>query len=95
MSSPPTPGTVIPRTRNRAAATAALAANRRVCAASSATPRSATRRNITRGVIPLPASWQPGVRAVARCHWVVPALWYLVIALMILNRFWYCWRTLL
>ncbi|MEZ0094548.1 vitamin K epoxide reductase family protein [Streptacidiphilus sp. EB129] len=48
-----------------------------------------------RGVIPLPASWQPGVSTVARWHWVVPAAWYLVIALLILNRFWYYWQTLL
>jgi len=30
-----------------------------------------------------------------RYHWVVPALWYAGIALLVLNRFWYYWRTLL
>ncbi|WP_370154195.1 vitamin K epoxide reductase family protein [Streptacidiphilus sp. EB129] len=33
--------------------------------------------------------------ALAPYHWVVPALWYLLIALLILNRFWYYWQTLL
>lgn len=35
------------------------------------------------------------VRAVARHHWLVPLAWYVLIALLILNRFWYYWRTLL
>jgi uncharacterized membrane protein len=51
--------------------------------------------NPARGVIPLPERWRPAVAAVARYHWVVPACWYLAIALMILNRFWYYWQTLL
>ena len=54
-----------------------------------------TLHNLRRGVIPLPAGARSGVAAVARYHWVVPALWYLVIVLMILNRFWYYWSTLL
>ncbi|WP_354643649.1 vitamin K epoxide reductase family protein [Kitasatospora camelliae] len=43
------------------------------------------------GVLPAPRWWP----AVARWHWVVPAVWYLGIALLILNRFWSYWRTLL
>lgn len=49
--------------------------------------------NIRHGVLPAPA-W---ARAFAGSwyHWVVPALWYFVIAMLILNRFWYYWRTLI
>ncbi|MER8187694.1 vitamin K epoxide reductase family protein [Kitasatospora sp. NPDC094015] len=43
------------------------------------------------GILPAPRWWP----AVARWHWVVPALWYLGIALLVLNRFWYYWSTLL
>lgn len=49
----------------------------------------------SRRVIPLPKRWRPAFAAVARHHWVVPACWYLAIALLILNRFWYYWQTLL
>ncbi|MFE5587779.1 vitamin K epoxide reductase family protein [Kitasatospora sp. NPDC056531] len=48
-----------------------------------------TLHNARNGVIPLPARWRPAVELAARYHWVVPAVWYLVIALLILNRFWY------
>jgi uncharacterized membrane protein len=54
-----------------------------------------TLHNVRRGVIPVPESWRPAVRAVARNHWLVPLAWYVLIALLILNRFWYYWRTLL
>lgn len=54
-----------------------------------------TLHNAKNGVIPVPASWRPAVRAVARNHWLVPLAWYVIIALLILNRFWYYWRTLL
>ncbi|ROO87220.1 putative membrane protein [Actinocorallia herbida] len=30
-----------------------------------------------------------------RVAWLLPVLWYLAIALLILNRFWFYWRTLL
>ncbi|WP_370085409.1 vitamin K epoxide reductase family protein [Streptacidiphilus sp. MAP12-16] len=53
-----------------------------------------TLHNLRHGVIPTPDRWRPGIAAVTRYHWVVPALWYLVIALMVLNRFWYYWSTL-
>lgn len=49
--------------------------------------------NLKRGVIPTPASWQRGLKEVYTYHWVVPVLWYAVIALLILNRFWYYWQT--
>ncbi|MCX5208969.1 vitamin K epoxide reductase family protein [Kitasatospora sp. NBC_00240] len=53
-----------------------------------------TLHNLRTGTVPLPARLHPVVREAVRYHWVVPALWYAVIALMILNRFWYYWRTL-
>jgi len=49
-----------------------------------------TLHNLRTGVLPAPRWWP----AVARYHWIVPALWYLGIALLILNRFWYYWQTL-
>ncbi|MEV7027912.1 vitamin K epoxide reductase family protein [Kitasatospora sp. NPDC093558] len=54
-----------------------------------------TLHNARNGVIPLPTRWRPATELAARYHWVVPAVWYLVIALLILNRFWYYWSTLL
>ncbi|AUG75591.1 hypothetical protein CFP65_0635 [Kitasatospora sp. MMS16-BH015] len=46
----------------------------------------------------LPLAWYTLLHLLGRrprYHWVVPALWYLAIALLVLNRFWYYWRTLL
>ncbi|MFD9595544.1 vitamin K epoxide reductase family protein [Kitasatospora sp. NPDC059973] len=54
-----------------------------------------TLHNLRTGVIPTPRGLRPVVREAARYHWVVPALWYAVIVLLILDRFWYYWRTLL
>ncbi|MFI6844995.1 vitamin K epoxide reductase family protein [Kitasatospora sp. NBC_00085] len=54
-----------------------------------------TLQNLRSGVIPVGPRLRPAVREAARYHWVVPALWYAVIALLILNRFWYYWQTLL
>ena len=54
-----------------------------------------TLHNLRTGVIPVPAALRPAVREAARYHWVAPALWYAVIGLLVLNRFWYYWRTLL
>ncbi|MGW4898316.1 vitamin K epoxide reductase family protein [Kitasatospora sp. NPDC004240] len=54
-----------------------------------------TLHNLRTGVIRVPAGLRPVVREAARYHWVVPALAYAVIALLILNRFWYYWSTLL
>ncbi|MGW1835310.1 vitamin K epoxide reductase family protein [Streptomyces sp. NPDC002067] len=51
-----------------------------------------TVHNIKHGIIPLPA----GLRgAVLEFHWVVPVLWYGVIALLILTRWWSYWSSLL
>ncbi|MEV6463706.1 vitamin K epoxide reductase family protein [Kitasatospora sp. NPDC004745] len=54
-----------------------------------------TLHNLRSGVIPTGRALRPVVREAARYHWVVPALWYAVIALLVLNRFWYYWSTLL
>ncbi|MET9614854.1 vitamin K epoxide reductase family protein [Kitasatospora indigofera] len=54
-----------------------------------------TLHTLRRDVVPVPPRLRPVVREAVRYHWVVPALWYAVIALLVLNRFWYYWRTLL
>ncbi|MFB7665489.1 vitamin K epoxide reductase family protein [Kitasatospora sp. NPDC056138] len=54
-----------------------------------------TLHNLRGGVIPVPRGLRPVVREAARYHWAVPVLWYAVIALLILDRFWYYWRTLI
>ncbi|WP_329562977.1 vitamin K epoxide reductase family protein [Kitasatospora sp. NBC_01266] len=54
-----------------------------------------TLANLRTGVIPVGERMKPVVRELNRYHWVVPVLWYAVIALMILGRFWYYWKTLL
>ncbi|GAA1942079.1 vitamin K epoxide reductase family protein [Kitasatospora viridis] len=51
--------------------------------------------NLRHQVIPTPAPWRPAIDGAAGYHWVVPALWYLTIVMLILNRFWYYWHTLL
>ncbi|MFG2225612.1 vitamin K epoxide reductase family protein [Streptomyces sp. NPDC048644] len=51
-----------------------------------------TAHNIKHGIIPTPA----GVRnAVLEFHWVVPVLWYGVIALLILTKWWSYWSSLI
>ncbi|GAB7185541.1 vitamin K epoxide reductase family protein [Kitasatospora sp. Ki12] len=54
-----------------------------------------TLHNLRSGVIPVGPRLRVVVREAARYHWVVPGLWYAVIALLILNRFWYYWSTLI
>ncbi|MGW3039759.1 vitamin K epoxide reductase family protein [Kitasatospora sp. NPDC001159] len=54
-----------------------------------------TLHDLRSGVIPVGRRMRAVVREAARYHWVVPALWYAVIALLILNRFWYYWSTLI
>ncbi|MFJ9692096.1 vitamin K epoxide reductase family protein [Kitasatospora sp. NPDC101183] len=54
-----------------------------------------TLHNLRSGVIPVGRRLRPVVRELARYHWTVPALWYAVVALLVLNRFWYYWSTLL
>ncbi|GAA5018795.1 vitamin K epoxide reductase family protein [Kitasatospora paranensis] len=48
--------------------------------------------NLRTGVLPAPRGL---TAALTRYHWAAPALWYLGIALLVLNRFWYYWRTLI
>jgi uncharacterized membrane protein len=54
-----------------------------------------TVHNLRHGVVPVPERWRGGVAVLARYPWVLPALCYLVVVLMVLNRFWFYWRTLL
>ncbi|WP_457030622.1 vitamin K epoxide reductase family protein [Kitasatospora sp. P5_F3] len=53
-----------------------------------------TLHNLKSGVIRTPGALRPVVREAARYHWAVPVLWYAVIAVLILQRFWYYWQTL-
>ncbi|MFB7632657.1 vitamin K epoxide reductase family protein [Streptomyces sp. NPDC056149] len=51
-----------------------------------------TVHNLKHGILPAPR----GLRdAVVEFHWVVPVLWYGVIALLILTRWWSYWSSLL
>ncbi|RAJ44702.1 putative membrane protein [Kitasatospora sp. SolWspMP-SS2h] len=52
-----------------------------------------TVHNLRTGVLPAPAPLRR--LAALRFQWLVPVAAYLVIALLILNRFWYYWSTLL
>ncbi|MFI8455888.1 vitamin K epoxide reductase family protein [Kitasatospora sp. NPDC085464] len=54
-----------------------------------------TLHNVRTGVIPVGPRLQVVVREAARYHWALPVLWAAVIALLVLNRFWYYWSTLL
>ncbi|MFB7911297.1 vitamin K epoxide reductase family protein [Kitasatospora sp. NPDC056076] len=54
-----------------------------------------TLHNLRSGVIPVGPRARTVVREAVRYHWVVPVLWYAVIALLVLNRFWYYWSTLI
>ncbi|MGW2254058.1 vitamin K epoxide reductase family protein [Kitasatospora sp. NPDC001660] len=54
-----------------------------------------TLHNLRSGVIPVGPRLRTVVREAARYHWALPALWAAVIALLILNRFWYYWSTLI
>ncbi|PYC82625.1 hypothetical protein C7C46_09695 [Streptomyces tateyamensis] len=47
-----------------------------------------TLHNLQHEVIPLPARWRPATELAVRYHWVVPVVWYPLIALMILKRVW-------
>jgi uncharacterized membrane protein len=48
--------------------------------------------NIKHGLIKVPGKVRD---AVLEFHWVVPVLWYGVIALLILTHFWYYWKTVI
>ncbi|MEV0187868.1 vitamin K epoxide reductase family protein [Kitasatospora purpeofusca] len=54
-----------------------------------------TLHNLRSGVIPVGPRLRPVVREAARYHWALPVLWAAVIALLVLNRFWSYWSTLL
>ncbi|MEV6975852.1 vitamin K epoxide reductase family protein [Kitasatospora sp. NPDC093806] len=54
-----------------------------------------TLHNLRSGVIPVGPRAAVVVREAARYHWALPVLWAAVIALLILNRFWSYWSTLL
>ncbi|MET9177070.1 vitamin K epoxide reductase family protein [Kitasatospora aureofaciens] len=54
-----------------------------------------TLHNLRTEVIPVGPRMRTVVREAARYHWALPVLWAAVIALMVLNRFWYYWSTLL
>ncbi|ODA71594.1 vitamin K epoxide reductase family protein [Streptomyces sp. AVP053U2] len=50
---------------------------------------------LTRGYLPVPDGMRRSARAVAGYHGVVLTAWYLLIAVLILERFWLYWTTLL
>lgn len=54
-----------------------------------------TLHNLRTGTIPLPAGLRNRVTAASGWYWLVPFAGYLTIALLVLDRFWYYWRTLL
>ncbi|MFF2546375.1 vitamin K epoxide reductase family protein [Kitasatospora sp. NPDC058063] len=54
-----------------------------------------TLHNLRTGVIPAGPRAGVVVREAARYHWALPVLWAAVIALLVLNRFWSYWSTLL
>ncbi|MFD0405267.1 vitamin K epoxide reductase family protein [Kitasatospora sp. NPDC127116] len=54
-----------------------------------------TLHNLRTGVIPAGPRSAVVVREAARYHWALPVLWAAVIALLVLNRFWSYWSTLL
>ncbi|MFH8384041.1 vitamin K epoxide reductase family protein [Kitasatospora sp. NPDC018058] len=54
-----------------------------------------TLHNLRTGVIPVGPRMRAVVREAARYHGALPVLWAAVIALLVLNRFWYYWSTLI
>jgi uncharacterized membrane protein len=54
-----------------------------------------TVHNLRTGAIPLPEPARRRLDAAAGWYWLVPFACYLPIALLVLNRFWYYWSTLL
>ncbi|WP_411142854.1 vitamin K epoxide reductase family protein [Streptomyces sp. x-80] len=51
-----------------------------------------TVHNIKHGIIPVPAGLR---RTVLEFHWVVPVLWYGVLLLLILTKWWSYWSSLI
>ncbi|MEY9875341.1 putative membrane protein [Streptacidiphilus sp. MAP12-33] len=54
-----------------------------------------TLHNLRTGTIPLPAGGRERVEAAAGWYWIVPFAAYLLIVVLVLDRFWYYWSTLL
>jgi uncharacterized membrane protein len=54
-----------------------------------------TVHNLRTGVIPLPEGARAKLESAAGLYWLFPVACYLVILLLVLNRFWYYWSTLL
>ncbi|MEU0042808.1 vitamin K epoxide reductase family protein [Streptomyces werraensis] len=50
---------------------------------------------LTRGLLPVPARLRGAVQGVAGYHGVALTAWYLLIAVLILERFWLYWASLL
>jgi uncharacterized membrane protein len=53
-----------------------------------------TVHTLTRGYLPVPAGVRRAADAVAAYHGVVLTAWYLIIVVLILQRFWLYWTTL-
>ncbi|UUV35874.1 vitamin K epoxide reductase family protein [Amycolatopsis roodepoortensis] len=51
--------------------------------------------NLQHGHLPVPDSWRAAVRKLAGFHTVVLTVWYLAIAVAVLQAFWDYWMTLL
>ncbi|WP_042431361.1 vitamin K epoxide reductase family protein [Streptacidiphilus anmyonensis] len=51
--------------------------------------------NLRTGVIPVSEGVRNRLASLTGFYWLVPAACYLIIALLVLNRFWYYWHTLL
>lgn len=54
-----------------------------------------TLHNLGTGVIPLPARGRRALDGVLEFRWLITVTWYLVIAMLVLTRFWSYWSTLL
>lgn len=54
-----------------------------------------TVHNLRTGAVPLSQRARDRLETAVGFYWLVPAACYLTIALMVLNRFWYYWSTLL
>ncbi|MGW5234669.1 vitamin K epoxide reductase family protein [Streptomyces nodosus] len=54
-----------------------------------------TLHNLERGVIPLPARGRRALDIVLDTHWILLGAWYVLIALLVLTRFWSYWSSLL
>ena len=54
-----------------------------------------TLHNLKSGVIPLPERGRRALAGALEFHWVITVTWFLVIAILILTRFWAYWSTLI